>query len=93
MPRSIPVASGTAGVQAAAGSSTLMGCSARENAATAAAATVVLRNGTSSSDPIVAVVELAAGTSQTVTVPAIDCPNGIFVDRQAGETELAIYIL
>jgi hypothetical protein len=93
MPRAVQVASGTADAQAVAGSATLVGFSARENAGTAAAATVILRNGTAATDPIVAVIELAADSSQTEKIPAVDCPNGIYVDRVAGTSELVVYVL
>lgn len=93
MARAVQVATGTADVQGYTGATTLMGVSARESASTPAAATVTLRNGTSASDPAVALIELAANGSSTFTVPAIDCPNGVFIDRSGGETELVLYIL
>jgi hypothetical protein len=93
MPRSIAVASGTAGVQAATGAATLAGYSVRESAGSPLAATVILRNGTSAAGAAVAFIEIGADASQTVTLPAIDCPNGIFVDRVAGTSEIAIFVL
>lgn len=93
MPRAIPVATGTADVQGVTGKATLAGYSVRESAVTPAVATVILRNGTTATDPIVALIELAANASQTETLPSIDCPGGVFVDRVVGETELSLYIL
>ena len=92
MARPVHVATGTADVQGYTGSTTLMGYSVRESAGTPAAATVVLRNGTSTAAPAVAIVELAANGSETGVLPALDCPDGVFVDRVAGETELVLYV-
>lgn len=93
MPRAIAVATGTADVQGVSGAATLAGYSIRESAGTAAVATVILRNGTTATDPIAALIELAANQSTTATLPAVDCPGGVFVDRVAGETELVLYIV
>lgn len=93
MPRALNVASGAAGAQAITGVAGLEGFSIRESAGTPAVATVVLRNGTSNSDPAVAFINLAAGETITVKMPEIDCPDGIYVDRVAGTTELALYVL
>lgn len=92
MSRAVAVASGSAGVQAATGAVSLRGYSVRENAATAAAATVVLRDGTSSTAPARAFIELAADASETVTIPATDFESGVFVDREAGTSELVLYM-
>lgn len=93
MARAIHVTSSASDAQAIAAPATVVGYSAREAAASAAVATVLIRNGTTASDPIVAMIELAADASQTATLPAVDCPNGVFVDRVAGTTELVIYVL
>lgn len=93
MPRAIAVATGTVDVQGVSGGATLAGYSVRESATVAAAATVILRNGTTATDPIVALIELAANASTAQSLPAIDCPGGVFVDRVAGETELVLYIV
>lgn len=93
MPKAIYVASGTADAQAVSGASTLAGWSVRESAASAAAASVTLRNGTNSASPAVALIELAADASQAVSVPAVDCPDGVFVDRVAGTTEVVLYVM
>lgn len=92
MARAAYVTSGSAGAQGVAGAATLYGFSVRENAGTAAVATVVLRNGTTNTDPIIAAIELAADGSQSASLPAIDCPHGIFVDRTAGTSELVLYV-
>jgi hypothetical protein len=93
MPRAIHIASGAADAQAVADAATLVGFSVRESAGSAAVATVIIRNGDSDAAPAVAMIELAADGSQTAKLPAIDCPDGIFVERVAGSTELAIYVL
>lgn len=93
MPRSIALASDTVGAQAMAGAATLTGYSVRESAASAAVATVILRHGTSAAAPAIAFIEIGANASQTATLPAIDCPNGIFVDRVAGTSEISIFVL
>ena len=92
MPRAVAVATGTADTQGVSGAQTLVGYSIRESAGTAAVATVILRNGTSTSDPAVAIIELAANASETRALPAVECASGVFVDRVAGETELVLYV-
>lgn len=92
MARAVPVASGTADVQGYTGATTLMGVNVSESAVTAAVATVILRNGTLATDPIVAIVELPANGSTVLALPAVDCPGGVFVDRVAGETTLVLYV-
>lgn len=93
MPRAVAIATGTADAQGVTGAATLVGYSIRESAATAAVATVIIRNGTLATDPAVAIVELAANASTTAALPSVDCSNGVFIDRVAGETELVLYIL
>lgn len=90
MSRAIPIADGTADEAAARG--TLVGYSIRESAVSPAVATVVLRNGDGASDPMVAVIELAASGSETTVLPAVECPDGIYVDRVAGSTEVILYV-
>lgn len=94
--RAVPLATGTGDVQAVPATRGLryQGHSIRESGGVAAVATVILRHGTAATDPIVAVIELAADKHETVHVAGegVTCPNGIFVDRVAGETEGAIYI-
>ena len=88
MARPVHVASGSADVQGYTGSTTLMGYSVSAGAA----ATVVLRNGTSTAAPAVALVNLAAAGSETGVLPAVDCPDGVFVDRVTGTSELVLYV-
>jgi hypothetical protein len=90
--RAAALASGTADAQAFTGQCTLYGYAVRENAGTPAAASLVLRNGTTVTDPPVAFISLAAGGSQVVTLPAVDCTNGVFADRLSGTTELVLYV-
>lgn len=88
------VATGTADAQAKAASSRLLlvGYSARESAGAAAAAAFNLRNGTTDTDPVIAVCELAANSEKTVMFgDGIECPAGVFVERTAGETHLVVY--
>lgn len=88
MSRAVPVASGTADVQGYTGATTLMGATV-----IAAAATLVyLRNGTSAAGPIVAAVRLAAAGTAHVSLPSVDCPDGIFVDRDAVASEVVLYV-
>jgi hypothetical protein len=91
MARAVYVASGTADSAQSAG--TLVGLYVRESAGTPAAAEVVIRNGTTATDPIVYRRELATNENHVVSLPGVDCSAGIFVDRVAGETELVLYVL
>jgi len=93
MSRPIAVASAATDVQAHTGAATLVGLTVRESAGTPAVASLVLRDGTTATDPIVAVVELAANESKAVPLPAVNIATGIFVDREAGTTELVLYVL
>lgn len=83
------IATGTADVAASKG--TLVGYSIRESATVPAAAIVVLRHGTLATDPVIASVSLAADGIATASLPAVECPNGIFVDRESGETTVSLY--
>lgn len=71
----------------------LLGWSIRESATTAAVATVILRNGDADSDQIVAQVELAGDTAETVSLmpQGVYCNQGIFVERAAGTTTVVVY--
>lgn len=91
MSRSISLAAGAGDVQATTGNVTLVGFSVRES--TASAATLVLRDGTTTGDPIKVTIGLAAGAGQVTALPAVDFSTGIFVDRTTGTTELVLYIL
>lgn len=90
MPKAIHVASGTADSAQSAG--TLVGVCIRESAGTPAAAEVLIRNGTTASDPVVCIFDLASNENRVDPLPAVACPDGIFVDRVAGETELVLYV-
>lgn len=91
-----PVSAGTADVQgiAAVANLRLMGFSVTEDAGTPAAAEVVLRHGTSATDPIIARIKLAPDES-TSDAPfgtqGIAVASGVFVDRVSGTTELSLY--
>lgn len=89
------VASDTADVQGVAASAglRLLGFSCRENAGSPAAAEFIIRNGTAASDPPVAFVKLAASESvrEFMGDAGISCPNGIFIDRVTGTTEITIF--
>lgn len=93
MSRSIHIASAATDAQAVTGPATLVGLSVRESAGTPAAASLVLRDGTSTAGEIVAVVELAANESKVLLLPAVRIVDGIFVDREAGSSELIVYII
>lgn len=87
----VNVASGTADVQAVSGATELHGYSIRESALVAAAATVILRDGTDATGVPLVYIELAADRSETRRLASIDVATGVFVDRVAGETELTIF--
>jgi hypothetical protein len=88
-----PVDSGTTDVQgvAAATGLRLTGFSVGETAG--ATAVVTLRNGDANGDPAVAHISLAANGAQIVIFPdgGIPCPDGVWVDRESGTTELVLY--
>lgn len=72
----------------------LVGFSCREAAATAAAAAFVLRHGASAAGPPLLYVNLAADESvrDWYGPDGIDCPLGVYVDRESGTTEVVVYI-
>lgn len=90
-PFTIASGSGDSAVGTSGSSKVLMGWSVKEDSA--AVATLVLRHGTSTSDPIIAVINLAASASETrwLGPNGVNCPNGIFVDRLTGTTTVVIY--
>ncbi|MCW2767531.1 MAG: hypothetical protein JWO11_3490 [Nocardioides sp.] len=90
MAYSVVVPAGTGDVQAVTGAAELVGFSVRET--TAAAATLVLRDGTSTAGALQVLMTLAAGSSQTSVLPAVVFSTGIFVDRTTGTTELVLYL-
>lgn len=88
----VALASGTGNVQATSGPTLLHAYSVRENAATAAAATVRIYDGTDNTGTLVASIELAADASETVGFGApVRCANGVFVERVAGTTEGSLH--
>jgi hypothetical protein len=52
----------------------------------------VLRNGTTTGDPAVAYLQVPANSMAVITLPAVDCPNGVFADRGTGTTDIVIYV-
>lgn len=89
---SLAIASGTSSVQAITGRARILGYSVRETADTPAAATVVLRDGTATSAPARLFVELAGSGSQTARTPVIDFETGVYVHREAGSSEIVLYL-
>lgn len=85
-------ATGTGDATAIAVTARLMGVSVGESAGAPAVATVLIRRG-SSTGPEVARFELAANASETVWFGpgGIYCPDGIYIDRTAGETVVTVY--
>jgi hypothetical protein len=90
MARAFAVASAATDVQGVTGACTLVGFMA---AAGAAATVVRLRDGTTASDPVKAVIGLAANGTAAGTLPAVDFTTGVFVDRDGtNSAELVLYI-
>lgn len=89
MSSSIAVAAGTGNVQVTTGSATLVGLSYRETAA--AVATLVIRDGTTTGDPIRFVLNTAALASGSAVLPAVTFTNGVFLHRSTGTTELVLH--
>ena len=96
MPHPVAVAAGTGDSAAVAANPNLklLGVAFAETAASAAAAEVALRHGTSATDPfLVPNVNLDAnGFGIEWFGTGISCANGIFVDRIAGNTTLVLYV-
>lgn len=91
--RGIAVASGTADVQGVSGYVQLRGVSVRESAATPAAAALVLRDGTLATDPARVFIELVANESKFISLDGtVEFWNGVFVDREAGTSELCLFV-
>ncbi len=77
-------------VQAAAPGLRFMGYHIREG--NGAAATIILRHGTSDSDPIIAVVELATNASDHEWMwPGLPAAGGIFLEVVAGMVDIVVY--
>lgn len=92
MASAIPIATGTSDVQAYTGPGVLVGCSFRENAGTPAVASIVLRDGTTDTGKIIAVINLLADESMRDNFPDIHFATGLFVEKESGETQGAVYI-
>lgn len=69
----------------------LMGYSVGETAG--ATAVVTIRHGDANGDPAVGHVSLAANGVIVVTLPpgGVACPDGIWIDRESGTTEIVLY--
>lgn len=85
-------------IEAATASLRVMGWSVREDAGTAAAATVVIRHdadGTCDSSAVVAFIELAADSSQTMNYSdrGLAVPNGLCADVLAGSVSLVAHFI
>ena len=89
-----PAGTGDVQIMPAGKPAKLMGWSAVESAGAPALATAVIRNGSTTSDPPVAVIGLLASTSQAERFgpQGIECPNGIFLDRVTGNTTFVVYV-
>lgn len=89
------IPTGTADAQGIAGQANLrlLGFSINESAATAAAASLILRHGAAATDPEIMDLTLAADgqTDRWFGPDGISIPNGLFVDRVSGETKLTLY--
>lgn len=72
----------------------MVGFSCREAAGTAAAASFVLRHGGSTGGKPLLYVNLAADESvrDWYGPDGIECPQGVFVDREAGTAEIVVYV-
>lgn len=88
------LSSGTGDVTVRDTGTNFYGYSIRENAGSPAAATVIVRNGTTNTDPIVAVIEIAADDDDDAWYgpQGIRCEDGLRVERSAGTTEGAVYV-
>ncbi len=89
------VAAGTGDVQGVVATPRmkLMGVGVAETAGTAAAAEVTLHHGTSSSGPLLcpSLNLTADGCTIFPLGGGIPCPNGIYVNRVSGNSELILY--
>jgi len=90
-----PVATGTgdSAVLPALAGRYLVGWCAGETAGTPAAATFKLFHGDANNDPRLMPVELLANESRCDWIPGggIPIPDGLYLDRTAGETEITFY--
>jgi hypothetical protein len=92
-PTAIASGSGDAAGVAPTANLRLMGYSVRESAASPDDASFVIRHGALASDPALVFVEVSADQSTTEWLgeDGIACPNGIFIDRVSGSTEIVLY--
>lgn len=88
------VATGTADAQAIAATANLRVHTiiVKESAVTPAAAVVIIRHGTTATDPIVAELDLIANGEKELnfTERGLALASGIFIDRVSGSTQLAL---
>ncbi len=92
--RKVQVASRTTDLQLDTGRGTLMGFAVRESAGTAAVASAILRDGTSTAGDMIVPINLAADESGIVWFGPQGIPynTGLYLDMEAGSLEAAIYI-
>lgn len=89
------VASGTADVSVLAAACTLLGWSFAENAASAAVAEVIIRDGTDDTGEIVAIISLNPDESvrESAPNPGIALATGAFVEKSLGTTRGCLWIV
>ena len=96
MPHAVSIVAGTGdnAIVAARWNLKLWGFTVAETASSAAAAEVAIRHGTAATAPLLAArMNLDAnGFDGWWFGQGIDCPDGIFIDRIAGNTEVVLYI-
>lgn len=95
MAEGIPFASGTGDAAVSTSKPTrLYGWSVTESAGSPAIATAVLRNGTGTGDPIVAIASVPASGKdfQWFGPNGITCTGGLFLDRTGGSTTVVVYV-
>ena len=99
MAQAIEVVSGSDSVQGlAAGNAAgrqLSGYCIAEDAAVPAPAKVILHNGTSAADPVIAIVTLDQSQAVTNSIGGnrgVNCGGGIYVERVSGQTRIVLYV-
>lgn len=93
MANALAQASGTEDVQLLTGRQELTSFSCRETATVPAAASCILRDGTSTSGVPVIFIELVADGDRNIAYSeSLEFENGIFLDRVAGECSLTIHV-
>jgi hypothetical protein len=84
---------GTADVTLLSGRGHLIGWSLRESATVAAAASVVFRDGSATGNILAIVTPFAAdGTDMFTFDSPVRFNEGLYVERESGETEGAVYV-